>query len=330
MSGLADGFGRRIDYVRLSVTDRCDLRCRYCMPEAMRFLPRAEMLSVDELDALAGALVARGVTRIRLTGGEPLVRKGIDEIAERLGRRLGAGLDELTLTTNGTQLASKAAMLAAAGVRRVNVSLDTIDAATYAALARRDALGRVLEGIEAARAAGLSVKINTVALKGLNEEELPALMEWAHARGHAISFIEVMPMGEVDEARFDQFLPLSVLEERLRARFTLSPSTLRTGGPSRYHHVAETGGTVGLISPLTDNFCAGCNRIRITATGQLYPCLGGGQRIDLRTALRSGGPGALDAALDAAMIAKPERHDFAIGPDRTRAVAGRHMSVTGG
>lgn len=327
---LVDGFQRSITYLRLSVTDRCDLRCAYCMPADMRFLPRSEVLSLEELHRLALAFVDHGVRRIRLTGGEPLVRRDMIDLVRALGRRIGDGLDELTLTTNGTQLAQHAEPLAAAGVRRINVSLDTLDRARFARLTGSDRLAQVLEGIAAARAAGLAVKINTVALKDTEAEELAALVAWAHAAGHDITLIEVMPLGEVGGERSDQFHPLCEVRRDLERRWTLTPSPHRTGGPARYCDIAETGGRIGFITPLSENFCAGCNRLRVTATGQLYPCLGGGERVDLRAALRGPDPQrALDDALDQAMRIKPERHRFAIAPGSAPAVA-RHMSVTGG
>lgn len=328
---LVDGFQRRITYLRLSVTDRCDLRCAYCMPERMKFLPRAEVLSLEELHRLALAFIERGVTTIRLTGGEPLVRRDVMDLVRAIGRKLGDGLQELTLTTNGTQLAEYAEALSAAGVRRVNVSLDTLDRARFAALARRDVLPQVIEGLVAAEAAGLAVKINTVALKGINEDEVPALVEWAHGQGFDHTLIEVMPLGEVDGDRIDHYLPLTTVRERLEERFKLKPSAYRTAGPARYFDVAETGGRLGLITPLSDNFCGGCNRMRVTATGQLYPCLGGGERVDLRAALREDASGpALDAALDRALAIKPERHHFAISAPGEAPALERHMSVTGG
>lgn len=326
---LVDGFQRAITYLRLSVTDRCDLRCAYCMPRDMRFLPRGEVLSLEELRRLALAFVSRGVRRIRLTGGEPLVRRDVIDLVRALGRSLGDGLDEVTLTTNGTQLAAHAGALAAAGVRRINVSLDTLDRVRFALLAGSDRLPQVLEGITAASAAGIAVKINTVALKGVNEEELPALIEWAHAAGHELTLIEVMPLGAIAGERSDQFVSLSAVRDRLARRWTLVPSEHRTGGPARYCDVSETGGRLGFITPLSDNFCAGCNRVRVTATGTLHPCLGGSEAIDLRAALRSGDPGRLDEALDEAMRMKPERHAFAIHRGASPALA-RHMSVTGG
>ena len=315
----------------MSVTDRCDLRCAYCMPERMTFLPRSEVLSLEELRGAALGFIARGVRKIRLTGGEPLVRRDVMDLVRALGRQIGTGLDEVTLTTNGTQLAQHAAALADAGVRRVNVSLDTRDRALFAKLARRDALPQVLGGIAAARAAGLAVKINAVALKGLNQAELPELIAWAHGEGHEITLIEVMPLGEVDGDRTDHYLPLSGVAEDLAARWTLTPSGHRSGGPARYFDIAETGGRLGLITPLTNNFCEGCNRVRVSATGQLYPCLGGAEQVDLRAALRSGDPdAALAAALDTAMRIKPERHHFAISARGEAPALPRHMSHTGG
>jgi cyclic pyranopterin phosphate synthase len=328
---LRDGFGRRISYLRLSVTDRCDLRCGYCMPEKMQFLPRREVLSLEELYQLSLGFIARGITKIRLTGGEPLVRRDMPDLLRALGRKLGDGLDELTLTTNGTQLAGYAGQIADAGVRRINVSLDTRDPALFAQLTRRDRLADVLAGIAAAKAAGLQVKINTVALKRLNEDEIPELIRWAHGEGHDLTLIEVMPLGEVEEDRVDHFLPLTAVRARLEQQFALHESAHSSGGPARYLTVAETGGRLGLISPLTNNFCASCNRIRVTATGQLYPCLGGGERVDLRAALRSDAPDAnLAAALDEAMRIKPERHHFDISARGAAPAQPRHMSVTGG
>ena len=328
---LIDGFGRRITYLRLSLTDRCDLRCSYCMPERMQFLPRAEVLSLEEAHRLALAFIDRGVTKIRLTGGEPLVRRDMIELVRALGRRLGSGLEELTLTTNGTQLRQFAPDLAEAGVERVNVSLDTLDRATFERLTRRDRLETVLDGIAAAREAGLKVKLNTVALKGVNEHEIPAMIEWAHGEGHDVTLIEVMPLGEVDGERIDHYLPLDAVRSELENRWTLTPSGHRTGGPSRYVNIAETGGRLGFITPLTGNFCEGCNRVRVTATGQLYACLGGREQVDLRAAVRSDDPDrALAEALDMAMAIKPERHHFAIREAGEAPALHRHMSVTGG
>ncbi|MDR2858188.1 MAG: GTP 3',8-cyclase MoaA [Novosphingobium sp.] len=328
---LIDQFARRITYLRLSLTDRCDLRCAYCMPERQTFLPRAEVLTLEELYTLALGFIDRGVTRLRLTGGEPLVRRDAIDLVRALGRKVGDGLDELTMTTNATRLAECAGDIAAAGVRRVNISLDTRDRGRFARLARRDSLPQVLAGIAAAQAAGLRVKLNTVALKGVNEDELPELIAWVHGQGCDITLIEVMPLGEVGEDRFGHYLPLSVVRERLEKMWTLAPSDHRTGGPARYFDVAETGGRLGLITPLTNNFCDGCNRVRVTATGQLYACLGGNERVDLRAALRAAEPeAALAAALDIAMKIKPARHGFAIDrPGRAPALT-RHMSMTGG
>ena len=328
---LVDAFQRRISYLRLSVTDRCDLRCTYCMPEKMQFLPRKEVLSLEELHQMALAFIARGITKIRLTGGEPLVRRDVMDLIAALGREIGQGLEELTITTNGTQLADHAEALARAGMKRINVSLDTLDRDLFERLSRRDRLPRVLEGIAAAKDAGLAVKINAVALKGLNEAELPDLIAWAHGQGHDVTLIEVMPLGEVEGDRVDHYLPLLAVQEDLERRWRLVPSAHTTGGPARYFEVEETGGRLGLITPLTNNFCAGCNRIRVTTTGQLYPCLGGGEMIDLRAALRSADPERqLAAALDTAMQIKPERHHFAIDRRGADPAQPRHMSVTGG
>ena len=328
---LTDAFNRRISYLRLSVTDRCDLRCSYCMPELMKFLPKKEVLSLEELHKLSLAFIERGISKIRLTGGEPLVRRDVIELVQALGRKLGDGLEELTLTTNGTQLAQHADDLAAAGVKRINVSLDTMDGELFQELSRRDRLVQVLQGIAAAKEAGLKVKINTVALKNTNEDEIPFLVEWAHANGHDITLIETMPLGEIEGERVDHYLPLTVIRDRLDAMWTLEESDYVTGGPSRYVTVKETGGgRLGFITPLTNNFCATCNRIRVTATGQLYACLGGAEKVDLRAALRSSDPdGNVSAALDEAMRIKPERHNFDISKGAAPAQP-RHMSVTGG
>ncbi|WP_086608115.1 GTP 3',8-cyclase MoaA [Erythrobacter donghaensis] len=328
---LVDSFQRRITYLRLSVTDRCDLRCSYCMPERMTFLPKKEVLSLEELYDLATGFIARGVTKIRITGGEPLVRRDIIDLFTALGRRLGHDLAELTLTTNGTQLAEHAEALVKAGVRRVNVSLDTLDRAKFAELTRRDALSQVLEGIAAAKTAGLKVKLNAVALKGVNEDELPDLIAWGHGEGHDVTLIEVMPLGDVEEERLDQYLPLDQVRSKLEQRWTLTESDHRTGGPSTYVDIAETGGRLGFITPHTSNFCAGCNRLRVTATGQLYPCLGGGEQVDLRAALRSDDPPAnLAAALDEALRIKPEKHHFRMDTRGAAPALPRHMSMTGG
>lgn len=328
---LIDTFQRRITYLRLSVTDRCDLRCQYCMPERMQFLPRAEVLSLEELHKVATAFIDRGVTKIRLTGGEPLVRRDMIDLVRAIGRRIGDGLEELTLTTNGTRLTEFAEDLFDAGVRRVNVSLDTLDAVKFEELSRRDRLSQVLEGIAAAKAAGLSVKINTVALKGVNEHEIADIIAWAHGEGHEATLIEVMPLGEVDGDRIDHYLPLTQVRSDLEQGWTLEGDTHRSGGPARYVRLAETGGRLGFITPLTSNFCDGCNRIRVTATGQLYACLGGREQVDLRAAVRSDDPdAALDAAMDEAMTIKPERHHFSIREKGEAPHLPRHMSVTGG
>lgn len=301
------------------------------MPERMQFLPKAEVLSLEELHRLALAFIERGVRKIRLTGGEPLVRRDLMTLVARLGREIGNGLDELTLTTNGTQLAQHATALADAGVRRINVSLDTLQPELFARLTRRDALAQVLDGIDAADRAGLQVKINAVALKGLNEDELPDLIAWAHGRGHDVTLIEVMPLGEVEEDRFDHYLPLTQVREQLEQRWTLTESGHKTGGPARYVDVAQTGGRLGFITPLTNNFCAGCNRVRVTATGQIYMCLGQNDRVDLRAAMRGDdSEAALDAALDRAIRRKPERHDFHIDAPGAAPALSRHMSMTGG
>ena len=315
----------------MSVTDRCDLRCAYCMPERMTFLPRKDVLSLEELHDLALGFIDRGITKLRLTGGEPLVRRDMMELVQALGRKIGDGLEELTLTTNGTRLAEFADDLFSFGVRRINVSLDTLDRETFARLARRDSLPQVLEGLAAAKAAGLRVKLNTVALKGVNEDHIADLVAWAHGQGFDATLIEVMPLGEVEEDRFDHYLPLVAVRESLEKRWTLNPSDHRSGGPARYFDVAETGGRLGLITPLTNNFCDGCNRIRVTATGQLYACLGGNERVDLRAALRSEDPeAALSEALDVAMRIKPARHHFAIEEPGAAPALSRHMSMTGG
>ncbi|MEP2737244.1 MAG: GTP 3',8-cyclase MoaA [Erythrobacter sp.] len=328
---LVDSFARQISYLRLSVTDRCDLRCTYCMPERMQFSPRKEVLTLEELHQLSLGFIARGVTKLRITGGEPLVRRDIIDLFQALGRKLGNGLEELTLTSNGTQLTGCADDLAKAGVKRINISLDTLDRARFQELSRRDALPQVLEGIEAAKEAGLKVKLNTVAMKGVNEGELPDLIAWAHGQGHDLTLIEVMPLGEVDGDRVDHFLPLSTVRDDLEKRWTLTPSSKSSGGPARYDRIEETGGMLGMITPLTNNFCSGCNRIRVTATGQLYPCLGGGERVDLRSALRSDDPERnLATALAEAMHIKPERHHFDISKRGAEPAQPRHMSVTGG
>lgn len=325
---MIDSFGRRISYVRLSVTDRCDLRCRYCMAEKMVFLPRSEILTIEELVALADIFIARGVNRIRLTGGEPLVRRGIMELVRALGERIGQGLDEVTLTSNGTQLEKTAAGLHSAGMRRVNVSLDTRDPERFRFITRLGDLGQVLRGIAAARDAGLQVKINMVGLKGLNEDEIEDMLLWCDAQGHDLTLIETMPLGEVEEDRTDHYLPLDDVRRTLEQRFRLKPSFRRTGGPARYYEVEGLRARLGLITPLTNNFCEGCNRIRVAATGTVYGCLGHDQKVELRDLLRSGGPELVDRALDELLAGKPKGHDFRIAA--AAPAVGRHMSVTGG
>jgi GTP 3',8-cyclase len=325
---MIDGFGRRITYVRMSVTDRCDLRCRYCMAEAMTFLPRKDVLTLEELVELADIFIARGVKRIRLTGGEPLVRKGIDHLLRELGRRVGNGLDELTMTTNGTQLVRYADMLSDSGVRRVNVSLDSRDPERFRYITRRGELGQVLAGIEAATAARLKVKINMVALRGLNEDEIAPMLRWCESQGHDLTLIETMPLGKVEEDRTEHYLPLSEVRAGLEREFRLIPSLSRTGGPARYFEIEGLRIRLGLITPLTQNFCEGCNRIRVAATGTVFGCLGHDQKVELRELLRSGGAGAVTEALDRLLAGKPKAHQFRIAAAEP-AVA-RHMSVTGG
>jgi GTP 3',8-cyclase len=329
---LIDPFGREISYLRVSVTDRCDFRCVYCMAEHMSFLPKADLLTLEELDRLCSAFIARGVRKLRLTGGEPLVRRGIMTLFATLSRHLASGaLEELTLTTNGSQLAKHAAELAAHGVRRINVSLDTLDPDKFRAITRWGNLDNVLAGIDAAQAAGLKVKINTVALRDVNEDEIPELLRWAHGRGMDLTLIEVMPLGEIGEGRLDQYLPLSLVRARLAERFSLEPLDYRTGGPARYVRVAETGGRLGFITPLTHNFCESCNRVRITCTGTLYMCLGQEDAADLRKPLRaSEGNELLHSAIEEAIARKPKGHDFIIDRRHQRPALARHMSVTGG
>lgn len=326
---LIDRHGRAIRYLRVSVTDRCDLRCRYCMAEKMTFLPRSALLSLEELALITERFIARGVTKVRLTGGEPLVRRDAMDLVRRLGRSVGNGLDELTMTTNATRLADHADTLVAAGVRRINVSLDSRDPATFRHITRRGDVEQVLDGIAAGRAAGLRIKINAVALKGLNDAELPDLLDWCVTQGHHLTLIETMPVGHIDEDRADRFLPLTQVLADLGERFELKRDDHSSGGPARYWRVGDSGTRLGLISPLTGNFCAGCNRVRLTTEGMLYTCLGHDDSVDLKAAIRSGGLAAVDAAIDAAMASKPLSHDFAITPGSAPAHA-RHMSVTGG
>lgn len=330
MRPLVDPFGRTISYLRVSVTDRCDLRCVYCMSARMRFLPRNELLSVEELDRLCAAFVRRGVRRLRFTGGEPLVRRGFMDLLNKVNRHLGNGLDEMTVTTNGVQLAQFAAPLFAAGVRRVNISLDSLDRENFAHIARRDCLPQVLEGIDAARAAGLKIKINTVALKHDNAHELPDIVQWAHRRGFDVTLIETMPLGEIEEDRTSQFLSLARVRADMESYWRLTDLPDRTGGPARYVRVEDTGGRLGFITPLTHNFCESCSRVRLTCTGRLYLCLGHEASADLRAPLRADGDdAALHAAIDAAVTLRPKGHDFQIERLREPASA-RHMSVTGG
>jgi cyclic pyranopterin phosphate synthase len=329
---LIDPFGRAITYLRVSVTDRCDFRCVYCMSEDMAFLPKRDLLTLEELDRICTAFVDRGVRKLRITGGEPLVRRDIMTLFGSLSRHLDSGaLDELTVTTNGSQLARHARDLAACGVRRINVSLDTLDADKFRRITRWGDLAKVMQGIDAAQGAGLKIKINTVALKGVNEDELETLLEWAHGRGMDLTLIEVMPLGEIDGQRIDQFLPLSLVRTKLSARYSLEDLDDRTGGPARYVRVKETGGRLGFITPMTHNFCENCNRVRLTCTGQLFMCLGQEDAADLRAPLRaSESNGLLDQAIVDAIARKPKGHDFIIDRRHARLALSRHMSVTGG
>lgn len=328
---MVDPFGRQITYLRVSVTDRCDFRCVYCMAENMTFLPRKDLLSLEETDRLITAFIEKGVRKVRLTGGEPLVRKNILSLVGALSRHLRTGaLEELTLTTNGSQLARFAAPLAACGVKRINVSLDTLDPERFKAITRWGDFDKVMEGIAAASAAGLRIKINTVALAGVNEDEYDRLIEWCHGRGYELTLIETMPMGDIDGDRTDQYLPLSRVRERLEERWSLTDIAHRTGGPARYVEVGETGGRLGFITPMTHNFCESCNRVRVTCTGRLYLCLGQDDAADLREPLRaSESDDRLKAAIDEAIARKPKGHDFAIGRDMTPSLL-RYMSTTGG
>ncbi|SOD90171.1 GTP 3',8-cyclase MoaA [Caenispirillum bisanense] len=329
---LIDPFGRHVTYLRVSVTDRCDLRCTYCMAEDMTFLPKRDLLTLEELDRICSAFVERGVKKLRITGGEPLVRRNVMQLFRALGRHLQSGaLDELTLTTNANRLALFADELADIGVKRVNVSLDSLKPDRFRTITRTGDLDKVMEGIMAAKKAGIHVKINAVALAGQNEDELHEIVEWAHGEGFDVTFIETMPMGEVEEDRTDRYLPLSVLRERLEERWTLTDIPLTTGGPARYVRSAETGGRIGFITPLTHNFCEGCNRVRLTCTGTLYMCLGQEDAADLRAVMRSTDSNeALHAALDEAIARKPKGHDFIIDRGAPRFAVPRHMSVTGG
>ncbi len=328
---MIDPFGRAVSYLRVSVTDRCDFRCVYCMSEDMAFLPKQNLLTLEELDRLCGIFVDKGVKKLRITGGEPLVRRDIMTLFRALSKRLGNGLEELTVTTNGSQLERFAPELAACGIKRINVSLDTLDAAKFRAITRWGDLDRVLQGIAAAQKAGIAVKINAVALKGVNEDEIEAMIRWSHERGMDITFIEVMPMGDIEPDRFDQYWPLSAVKARLLDQFTLDEIDYRTGGPARYVRARETGGRIGFITPLTHNFCESCNRVRLTCTGMLYMCLGQDDSADLRTVLRASQDNrVVSDAIDRAILRKPKGHDFIIDRAGTRPAVGRHMSVTGG
>jgi cyclic pyranopterin phosphate synthase len=329
---LIDPFQRAISYLRVSVTDRCDFRCVYCMSEDMTFLPKAEILSLEELDRLCSAFVRLGVRKLRLTGGEPLVRRNIMTLFHALGRHLKTGdLDELTVTTNGSQLAKYAGELREAGVRRINVSIDTLDPAKFQAITRWGKLDAVLDGLRAAKEAGLKIKINAVALKGVNEDEFDRMVAWCGEHGYDLTIIEVMPMGDIGPDRLDQYLPISLVRARLAEKWTLEESSYRTGGPARYVTVKETGGRLGFITPLTHNFCESCNRVRLTCTGTLYMCLGQNDAADLRTPLRaSNDPAVIDAAIREAIARKPQGHDFIIDRRHRGPAVVRHMSVTGG
>jgi GTP 3',8-cyclase len=330
MQPMIDPFGRRVTYLRVSVTDRCDFRCVYCMAESPTFLPRKDLLTLEEIDRLVSAFIAKGVRKVRLTGGEPLVRKNLMWLITSLSRHLGAGLDELTLTTNGSQLTSYADALASSGIARINVSLDTLDPDKFRAITRRGDLSQVMDGIDAADRAGITIKINTVALRGVNEAEFEELLHWAHGRGFDLTLIETMPLGETGSDRTEQYLPLSLVRARLQEHFTLEDSPYRSGGPARYVQVRETGGRLGFITPLTHNFCESCNRVRVTCTGTLYMCLGQEDAADLRAPLRaSESDHLLNAAIDAAIAAKPKGHDFVIERGGRPALF-RTMSTTGG
>lgn len=332
MAEMIDPFGRHVTYLRVSVTDRCDFRCVYCMSEDMTFLPKKDVLSLEELDRLCSAFVRKGVKKLRLTGGEPLVRRGIMTLIKNLGRHITAGdLEELTLTTNGSQLERFASELVDYGVRRINVSLDTLDADNFRDLTRRGDFDQVIRGVKAARDAGLHIKINMVALKNFNEHEFTRMVQWCGDEGFDLTMIETMPMGEMDFHRGDQYMPLSEVKSRIAEEFTLNDVDYRTGGPARYVEVAETGRRLGFITPLTHNFCEGCNRVRMTCTGTLYMCLGQDDAADLREPLRSSeGDAALEAAIDAAIGRKPKGHDFVIDRENGGPAVMRHMSVTGG
>ena len=331
LTDMNDPFGRAITYLRVSVTDRCDLRCVYCMAEDMSFLPKAEILSLEELDRLCGAFIRTGVTKIRITGGEPLVRRDVMTLFRALGARLGQGLDELTVTTNGTLLPKYAEDLARAGVRRINVSLDTLDPARFTAITRWGKIDKTLDGVFAAKQAGLAIKINAVALKGTNEDEFDRILAWCGEHGFDLCLIETMPLGDIGGDRTDQYLPLSLVRSRLRKNWTLTDTDYQTGGPARYMTVAETGQRIGFITPMTHNFCESCNRVRLTCTGTLYMCLGQNAAADFRKILRQGATDAdLEDAIQAALDRKPKGHDFIIDRRTPAPALARHMSVTGG
>ncbi|MHB1304099.1 MAG: GTP 3',8-cyclase MoaA [Acidiphilium sp.] len=328
---MIDPFGRKITYLRISVTDRCDFRCVYCMAEDMHFLPKQDLLSLEELERISGAFIGLGVRKLRLTGGEPLVRRGVMALVNRLGLQIGHGLDELTLTTNGSQLSRFAEELVAAGVRRINVSIDTLDEGKFATITRWGRLKQVMEGVMAAKAAGLKVKINAVALKDVNEDEFDTMLEWCGGHGFDLCLIETMPLGEIGTDRTDQYLPLSTVRQRLAQNWTLTPTSYVTGGPARYFDVAETGTRLGFITPLTHNFCEGCNRVRLTCTGTLFMCLGQEDAADLRSVLRATDDDeVLREAIRAAIARKPKGHDFVIDRDHKTPALARHMSMTGG
>lgn len=326
---MTDGLGRRISYLRISVTDRCDLRCRYCMAERMQFLPKNQVLTLEEIALLADLFVARGIDKIRLTGGEPLIRRDIGDLVHRIGRHLGHGLNELTLTTNGTRLTEHAAMLADAGVRRINVSLDSRDPARFAHVTRGGRIEQVMDGLDAARATGLAIKINMVALKGINDDEILPMLRWCGEQGFDLTLIETMPLGDTGEDRTDHYLPLTQVADMIRAHHALTPLAHRTGGPARYHAVEGMDIRLGLITPLTQNFCADCNRIRMTCEGKIFMCLGHEDHVDFKTALREQGVAAVHPLIDRALRLKPAAHDFRIGAGMGAATQ-RHMSVTGG
>ncbi|HJO74452.1 MAG TPA: GTP 3',8-cyclase MoaA [Rhodospirillales bacterium] len=329
---MIDPFGREVSYLRVSVTDRCDFRCMYCMSENMTFLPKADVLSLEELDRLCSAFIRKGVKKLRITGGEPLVRRNIMSLFRNLSRHLKSGaLKELTLTTNGSQLTKYAPELVDCGIKRINVSMDSLDADKFRELTRWGDLDKVQEGIRAAKDAGLAIKINTVALRNFNDGEIVDLIRWCGDEGHDLTLIETMPLGDIGGDRVEQYLPLSEVRTRLEETFTLTDIDYKTGGPARYVSIKETGRKLGLITPLTHNFCEGCNRVRLTCTGTLFMCLGQDDAADLRSPLRaSEADDVLDAAIDEAIDRKPKGHDFVIDRAGGDPALTRHMSVTGG